>query len=397
MGQPVIGRTAAVNKAPAALDLKGLPHTIGYNGSFPVLALLFAVFFGFCAWASDREQTETRRLAILVIFGVLTALCLWAFLHTWLTKVRLEADRAVARGLFGSRTLMRSEIAGVRRLDAVSPAVSRLVPAAPGERPITLNGAPWRKRDAVLEAWVEGFPDLTEPRADAPVVWQGDPRVLRRASLWLNILAVAVGVWGAFFPFPYALAIIAAAIVPWLGVAAVRMTWGAIAFDAPRGANAPTAAFVLLAPLLPLVIRPLVDKAYYDWLPLDAALVVGALAAMGGFLALFPWMRAGRRAWWFGPAIFGAAYAFGVFANADTLADRARPQVFQTEVVDKSISTGRSRSYHVKLAPWGPRTTTDTDDVTSGTYDDLHLGGRACVTLHPGALGVRWYTIAPCS
>jgi hypothetical protein len=66
-------------------------------------------------------------------------------------------------------------------------------------------------------------------------------------------------------------------------------------------------------------------------------------------------------------------------------------------VVDKSISTGRSRSYHVKLAPWGPRTTTDTDDVTSGTYDDLHLGGRACVTLHPGALGVRWYTIAPCS
>jgi hypothetical protein len=71
--------------------------------------------------------------------------------------------------------------------------------------------------------------------------------------------------------------------------------------------------------------------------------------------------------------------------------------MFTATVADKHVVRGRrSLSWHLVLAPWGPRTDATDVSVTRPLYDAVAVGGTVCVALRPGVLAIPWYRVAAC-
>ncbi|WP_437302636.1 hypothetical protein [Sorangium sp. So ce388] len=81
---------------------------------------------------------------------------------------------------------------------------------------------------------------------------------------------------------------------------------------------------------------------------------------------------------------------------ANALLDRGDPEVFRVAVLDKRFCSGKGPRYTLRLAPWGPDQGGEVT-VDSDLYGAVEVGGAVCVTLRPGALGVRWFPVQRCT
>ena len=91
------------------------------------------------------------------------------------------------------------------------------------------------------------------------------------------------------------------------------------------------------------------------------------------------------------------AYAYGLAVEADALLDGSPSAVFQVNVLNKWVSNGRFViSWHIQLGPCGPRQDVSDVSVLYSLYKSIQIGGRVCVNLRPGALGIPWYYLKTC-
>jgi hypothetical protein len=89
-------------------------------------------------------------------------------------------------------------------------------------------------------------------------------------------------------------------------------------------------------------------------------------------------------------------YGGGGLLLADVGLDHQPAQVFPTQVLSKYISTGKHSSPHLVLAPWGPQLMGEDLSVSRAYYAHVDEGARVCMSLHPGAFGLRWYGLGDC-
>jgi len=94
---------------------------------------------------------------------------------------------------------------------------------------------------------------------------------------------------------------------------------------------------------------------------------------------------------------FAGIYSYGMTVAADSLADHSKVSTYSVEVTGKRISRGRSTTYYLKLAPWGPVESPNEISVSSATYDGFSPGQQLCLSLHQGRLRAPWYTPVSCS
>jgi hypothetical protein len=76
--------------------------------------------------------------------------------------------------------------------------------------------------------------------------------------------------------------------------------------------------------------------------------------------------------------------------------DTSQPQSFTVQVVGKHLSRGRSTTYYLDLAPWGPVDRTNSISVPSTLYRNTVEGDDVCLDLHAGALHMPWYRRVAC-
>jgi hypothetical protein len=97
-------------------------------------------------------------------------------------------------------------------------------------------------------------------------------------------------------------------------------------------------------------------------------------------------------------AVVAVAYGISVVTLADVQLDRSPGENFQSQVVDSHVSRGKnSRTYFVRLAPWGPRQSASEVSVPEAMFNRLTMRGRvACITLYDGAFGIRWFSLDVC-
>jgi hypothetical protein len=96
-------------------------------------------------------------------------------------------------------------------------------------------------------------------------------------------------------------------------------------------------------------------------------------------------------------ALFGGGYGAGAPFLINLRFDRSAGQVYQAPVEARQVIYGRGGpGYSLRLGAWGPVTAARTVGVPRAVYDAMNPGDTACVTLHPGALGMAWYHIARC-
>lgn len=214
----------------------------------------------------------------------------------------------------------------------------------------------------------------------------------KRIALAVNIVGGLIAAWAVIFPHPYLVSAIACAAVAPLSIALTYVKQARWYLIPRKNDPHPNVVIAIAASAIGVGLRALLDVDLLDWSQLWLAAAVGGIALTAAVLALF---NAAQIKHW-AAAFIGVAFVFGVVAQADAQFDAAPAETFQTRVVSTYISHGRSTTYSATLAPWGPETHDNTHDVGPALYAHLEFRGEACVTLHPGALHMRWYVISTC-
>ena len=99
----------------------------------------------------------------------------------------------------------------------------------------------------------------------------------------------------------------------------------------------------------------------------------------------------------FGLLFFAGLYGYGAAVAADGLLDSSAPAPYRATVMDKHETHGRSNSYTLYLAPWGPFESTNRLGVSSNAYRRTAIGDQVCLDLYPGTLHAPWYRHVSCS
>ena len=166
-----------------------------------------------------------------------------------------------------------------------------------------------------------------------------------------------------------------------------------------RGRRSPAKAvnFILLIPAAGLLGAAFTSPLVY---PQICFLIAAAGAAIGLLVGLWAPRReppANAPILLLFLALFGGGWGCGAPALANRHFDGSAGRIFPAAVEARKVTYGRGGpGYHLQLGPWGPFTEASYVGVTGGVYEALSPGDTACVTLHPGALAMPWYSVARC-
>lgn len=229
------------------------------------------------------------------------------------------------------------------------------------------------------------------------------PRLGPEGARWLGYGSAAVATGSAFVvaigrpgAITDALAVLATATAA-LVVAAIVSAPDAFEHSYPRrnvrminlGLIIPAAALLMVSLNTPLA-RP------------EAALLIaaggGALALLGGIWApMRPALQSPQAMLGF-LAFYGAMAGWGGAVLIDKRLDHAPGLAFQAPVDSRGVSFSRygHAQYYVRIGPGRSIAAVATMVVPYDTYQALREGGPACVTEHPGAIGLAWYSVAAC-
>ncbi len=208
----------------------------------------------------------------------------------------------------------------------------------------------------------------------------------------MNYAGIAVGLWAFLYPRPYELLMVLCAIFPLAGVIILVQSNGLVRFDERKGSAHPAIIRMFMMPSLALALRSL-DFSFVDakllLLPIAAitAVLAGLILAKTKEFADKPWSR-------LLPIIFVAVYACGLTVMGNCLFDQSQPEVFTVQVIGRHVSSGRSTSYHVMLAPWGPVAEAKDVTVPRAQYKQIAVGQEVHVAKKAGILRIPWFYIA---
>jgi len=176
-----------------------------------------------------------------------------------------------------------------------------------------------------------------------------------------------------------------------------------IAASAPEAFEVPLRVSKILNPLLVVptvfvlimaLVRQLVDPT---WAIVSGAVGATTFLALGFAARARPGLQS-PIATMFLLAISGGLYGYGAIVLADVQFDTSPTTVVLAPVTGKFLSYDRgSTHYHLRLAPWGARRTSNEVEVPHAAYDTLGPGALACIVQHPGALRLAWFTARACT
>jgi hypothetical protein len=332
-------------------------------------------------------------------------------------RFSIAADAVEYDSFWQHRRLRRADIEGYRLLRSAwyaypgalfAPATLVLVPKGDAEKPLRV--AKIFAADAPFEAWLARLGNLDAAdfrRSEAEILRDpalGDDVSARADALakarWvggvLSAIAVALGAWGYLAPNPSGLVTLLLIVMPWVALGMDAAAPGLFAVNNWRNDARSNLAAALILPGLVLTVRALTEYDLLEWqLALGASLIIGGTFALLLALADRSVLNSVSRFILVLP--FALFYAFGAVAQANVWLDVSPPTIEQVAVVGKHGSSGTRRaSWYLSLAPWGPRTTPEDVLIARPLYDSVRPGDKVCVTVHPGALSISWFSVAPC-
>lgn len=322
-------------------------------------------------------------------------------------RVVLQADSIEVFEVYRRRRLQRSEIEGRSHFSNGRPSGWVLVPRAGFGGKIQLSR--FLQADAAFLSWIRSLPDLDESKkraaaqeksaAIAALTQRGFSEstiaLLRRIATGLNFVTYGLGLASFFVRDPGHLLIWALIALPWMGIFLVLRFAPYYRFGGPKNSPIPDLTWVLILPGFFLALHVLQGIAPVGWEgPLWLA-TLGSVVLSGAAFGCDPWLKQHR-----GVAILllllCCGYGYGAGMQLNALLDASTPQVFRVVVTNKYVSHGRSTSYHLTLAPWGPNPSGQNLSVPRSLYAEINRGDSVCMLLRPGGLSVAWSTLGNC-
>lgn len=396
------------------IDASLLPRTYGTsigNRIFLTLVacanagggLLGMIYFGM----GHEMKSPGERLSFVLLSFLFVALGSYVLIYTFKSKIILYPDRIEWHGVKSVRSLRRDDIAGWRIIPTQYVSTLEVRPRSPGVK--KLKTSLMLKKDEIFEAWFAGLPNLDalereESLArvveDHSVAATPEERAQKLAKakkigVVLNWAAGIASVWGWLYPRPYGLAMAVLAVIPAIAVILLATGGGLYQMEGRRHDVRADLFLAFVVPSAVLTLRSLWDFEFLEWSPILKLAIVGSVVLTILVVGADRGMR--ERRWAFLAFLFlSFFYGFGAMAQANALLDRSEGQVFQTQVLAKRISSGKSTTYYFTIDPWGPRTEPNEVSVSRALYQATPVGRNVCVWLRKGSLRVPWFVIGTC-
>lgn len=396
------------------IDASLLPRTYGTsigNRIFLTLVacanagggLLGMIYFGM----GHEMKGPGERLFFVLLSFLFVALGSYVLIYTFKSKTVLYADRIEWLGVKSVRSLRRQDIAGWRIIPTQYVSTLEVRPRSPGTKKLKISLM--LKRDAVFDGWFAGLANLDAQEReeslarvveDHSVAATPEERAQKLAkakkiAVVLSWVAGIASVWGWLHPRPYELAMAILAIIPGIAVILLATGGGLYQMEGRRHDARADLSLPFILPGFVLALRSVWDFEFLEWLPILKLAIVGSMVLTILLVGADRGMRERRLA--FLVFLFlSSFYTFGAMAQTNALLDRSEGQVFQTQVLAKRISSGKSTTYYFMVDPWGPRSQPNELSVSRALYQATPVGQSVCVWLRKGSLRVPWFVVGSC-
>jgi len=220
---------------------------------------------------------------------------------------------------------------------------------------------------------------------------------------WLEWITVAIGFWFLIIARPYDILLGILLAIPIIGLLLNGLhkpsmaTLVEIDLDEDGSKKYDVADFIDFAAWI-ICIRAILD---FEFESVYSLIIPGTIAFLIILIILFSTHtlieNSNRSKWWiYSSIIFNITlYSYGGTYAANCAFDYSQPEIFQTEILDKTIRKGRRgrRTHYVEIAPWGHHLDKERIRVSRSHYKDLRVGDKVNIDLKEGLFYIPWYFI----
>jgi hypothetical protein len=390
------------------IDPKSYPRTYGLSVAGKWLVSVLGLALVSLSLTGAVLFSPAGSAVLYAVCGVLALLGIYLLATAVFYRVMLDADSVQVFEIYRRRHLARRDIEGRSHFaNGQGPSGWVLVPKAGFGGKIQLSR--FLEIDKDFLDWIRSLRDLDQGKKHAAAqektaaiaalkqrgFSQSTIERLRRIAVGLNFSTYGLGLAGLFVRDPNHLLIWALITLPWVGIFLVFMFAPYYRFGGPRNGPLPDLSLVLMIPGLFLSLRALQGIAPVGWEGPLSLTVFGSVILVGLAFWCDPWLKQHR-----GTAVLllvpCCAYGYGAGMQVNALLDQSTPKTYRVIVTGKYVSHGKSTSFHLKLAPWGPNVSGQTLVVFRSQYDGTKTGDTVCMLLLSGALGVAWSEVGRC-
>lgn len=374
-----------------------------------VISGLFGCFFamGGVAILLDAAVPHTMRHPMPAVFAALPlSLAAYMLAVPFRSRITIDGTRIEVRGAFSNRSANLNEIEGIRARPSRYGSYKQLL-LKDGSSPITLR--PGFKVDDAYRAWMQQVPDLDRRDRDAllaeiqqredlgatPEERLGALARARRQNIALVVLVAAVAAGFDFGSSAWIQPCGAAVALAPVATAWLCWRWPLFfaVFKRRQDPRAETSYGLLIA-----AFALLIHMGQFHFLSLEPLLPGMALLAMMTVAAYYRAARSGYGNRVVLAIVFLAALsAYGTLTMMDACFDGSPGEHYSTTVMGSRVSRGRSTTYYLRLAPWGPVATAQDVSVPASLYHSTATGDTVCLDLHPGRFKAPWFRVLDCS
>lgn len=372
------------------------------------LYCLMGLFFA-CIGILTGYMDNTRHVSGLpAVILLLATLCPGAYMVAlaWCSRLVLDGTRIKVRGVFREKTADQSEIEGFRTVSSRNGTYT-VLQLKDGRGTISIPSS--FEKDDDYRDWFQQIEDLDErdrkkilaeieqhqdlgATPEERVAALKSAKTLSIGALGLTVAAAAGVNFGSGSLLRASAVVLALApAAAWYLLQSSPLLY--VFFKRKKDPRA-ALSFLLLVAGFGLLMR-MREISFVSMQPLLLLMAVAASAVILGFYSSAQ-SGAGRGAV-FGLLLLGGVYGYGLVAVADTFFDGTAGVSYSAPVVGKHISSGRSTTYYLRLAPWGPVQSEKDVSVSSVLYAEVTPGTQVCAELHPGTLHAAWYRVRLCS
>jgi hypothetical protein len=221
---------------------------------------------------------------------------------------------------------------------------------------------------------------------------------------WLEYLTIGLSVWFLFFPKPYEILFTVLLCMPIIGLILNGLTGRPsitslveIWKDKDGNDKYDVADFIDIAAWV-ILFRVIIDYKFESFYSL---IIPGTVAFAIMLIILFATHNHiintdKSKTWIYLSLIVNVfLYSYAGAYGANCVYDNSEPTVYQAEVVNKRISRGRrgSKSYILKVTPWGHHYDQEEISVTSDQYNGIQTGQTVNIDLKEGLFNIPWFYV----
>jgi hypothetical protein len=370
--------------------------------SAPLLIALF-VWMAFIPFTEGSEGMSPQAGWFFIHLSLaMVTVMVWTLLDTIKGRVIIDKDKIYKKSVLGTRELAFCEIRGF----TVGQNYIVIEPIEKNRKKIKISVA-YGKTEEII-AWLSsGHRDLDEldHQHETQEIIENEQygdtiaeRTLqlekaRRVTKYYNWSGIAVSLWAFFYPYPYEYLLLACMIVPVIAIIIVKAYKGLIRIDGTERSAYPSVGGGFAGGVFGLFWRAMNDYNIFEytncWIPAGviAAVLVAVLIALQKD---FNFKKAYH--YWFviGFLLLSFAYGYSTVVTLNCYYDRSISEVYPTTVVDKKISSGKTTSYYLYLAPWGKVAGVEDVDVSKSLYNSVEKNDPVKVVLRKGRFNIPW-------